>query len=507
MVLFKNSFIQALSEAEPATIVLVDKNMRITAGQLLKDSQNLALYLQTCGVQQGQKVVLMIKPGVDFTKIVYANMMLGTVIAILDPEMGADNFRAKFEQLKPDFVFSDSRLLFLSEHPILKFVLRKVGVQIPFLPSLSGVGVFSVGQWLPLLRRHKRLIIKRSEQLAQIDFQDFDTNAPFLITYTSGTLHEPKGVVHTCESLFESISLLAHILKHGENKRIATHLPHFMLIGIQAGLTVYIWDDKSSPNQKIAFIKQHQITTLFGPPSDYMPIVRFLQSAQQNLPESLSTIFLGSAPVYPSFLQQFLPLCSDAKVCILYGLTEHLVTCLQDAREKLQWQGRGDLVGKPQQGVTISIAPDGEIHVASKQLFQEYLGMGLSQRPHPTGDLGYLDFNGSLVLTGRKKDMLIRDNFNLYPGLYEPTINRIKGITEAIIIGVYDLHRETESVVLVVEGDASLTEQGIRNQLVSGSYSIDSQALPDKILFRKLARSGRQKKVDRKQIRIELAEL
>jgi hypothetical protein len=38
-------------------------------------------------------------------------------------------------------------------------------------------------------------------------------------------------------------------------------------------------------------------------------------------------------------------------------------------------------------------------------------------------------------------------------------------------------------------------------------YSIDSQALPDKIVFRKLTRSGRQKKVDRKQIRIELAEL
>jgi acyl-CoA synthetase (AMP-forming)/AMP-acid ligase II len=506
--LYENPFIRFLAALPADRVILQEGENQLTVGQLITESQFLALSLQKSGLKAGQKVVLLAKPGIDFIRIIYANMMVGSVIAIIDPEMGAENYRAKFNQFNPDFAFVDSRLLLLREHPVLAFILRKFGFYLPSLPSFSGVKIFSVGKWLPILSKHSKISLPSNIILpAKIEWLSADDQAPFLITYTSGTLNEPKGVVHTCQSVFESLNLLSEVLKHGGNRSIATHLPHFMLIGIQAGLMVHIWHPESAPASKLDFIQQNDITTLFGPPSDYLPILRHLQAQKQVFPPCLKTLFLGSAPVYCSFLEQLVPLCPQAQVLSLYGMTEHLVTCLQDAKQKLQWHGRGDLVGKPMPGVKITIAPDGEVSVHSSQLFLAYWGIGKAEIPHKTGDLGYLDPNGNLVLTGRKKDMLIRGNFNLYPGLYEPTINKIPGITEAIILGIYDQQKETERVVLVVEGAEHLTAKSIHENLISGPYSIDSQALPDQILFLPLTRSGRQSKVDRKQMRVQIAEL
>jgi acyl-CoA synthetase (AMP-forming)/AMP-acid ligase II len=502
--LFHNHFTRILASKSPHQIILVEGNTQITAGQLWRESQSLALHLRANGVQKDQKVVILAQVDADFIRLIYANMMLGATIAIIDPEMGAQNFAAKFEQLKPDCVFIDSRLLLLREHPVLRFALRKMGKFIPDLPNLGGIQVFSVGRWLPILSKHKRLTHDAKEVQPNIHWQDSDPNEPFLITYTSGTLHEPKGVVHSCNSIFASLALLSEVLKSDKNTALATHLPHFALIGIQAGLTVYIWSHMSTPQAKVDFINTNQVTTLFGPPSDFMPLIKLQNTKNELFPSCLKTIFLGSAPVYPSFLHQIIPLCPSARVLSLYGMTEHLVTCMIDARKKKDWHGQGDVVGKPMPGVQITIADDGEICVLSDQLMLEYWGLPAIMRPHRTGDQGYIDSEGNLILTGRKKDMIIRDHFNLYPGLYEPTINKIPGITEAIFLGIYNPTKETEDVILVVEGEPHLSPSYIMNQLKSGPYSIDYQALPDKIIFHTLARSGRQSKVNKALMRTQI---
>jgi len=164
----------------------------------------------------------------------------------------------------------------------------------------------------------------------------------------------------------------------------------------------------------------------------------------------------------------------------------------------------GDVVGIPLDNVNLSIADDGEVLLSSPQLFSRYLHQTSRETPHRSGDLGYLS-NGKLVLTGRKKDMIIRRDTNIYPAIYERTIKNIPGVAEAVMIGVYTDSKHDEEVFLIVESDA-YSETELMKMLQTSQYSIDREALPDRIIFRKIPLSGRQNKVDRKKLKLEITQ-
>ncbi len=279
---------------------------------------------------------------------------------------------------------------------------------------------------------------------------------------------------------------------------MATHLPHYALLGINAGIKVYLWDNKMDAAAKIHFIIAKNITTLFGPPSDFVPLIDYLNSQAARFPACVKNIYLGSAPIYNSFLSRLVRLSDSLKITCMYGMTENLMVTVQDGREKLTDTTQGDLVGRPLPKVDISIADDGEICIQSDQIYSHYWQREKTQNIHNTGDMGKIDKLGRLVLLGRKKDMIIRGNFNIYPGLYEPTIHKIKGIREAVMIGIYNNEKADEEIVLVIDGEKKLDVHNVMKQLVAGPYSIDKEALPDKIIFMPLPHSGRQAKIDRK---------
>jgi acyl-CoA synthetase (AMP-forming)/AMP-acid ligase II len=505
MGLYNNSFIEILRGIEHGKTVLADKGRSISADSLLADSLRIAGCLQKKGVKKGDRVLMVVKPGIDFLQIVYANMMLRTLLAIIDPEMGRDNFLEKLRQFRPQHVFADSRLVLLNEHPVLKFLVMRYRKMTPSLPRFKNCNLFTAGPHLPLLQTHTHICHLRKKDSPMGLMKNGLENDPFLLIYTSGTLSLPKGVVHSFGSLGKSINLLSMLLYENRDISLATHLPHFMLLGINSGIKVYIWDNTWPAKRKIEFIRNYKITTLFGPPSDFIPLIEFLQKGSIIFPESIRNIYLGSAPVFTTFLNKLIPLAPGVKITCLYGMTENLMVCSQDGHEKANYSGNGDLVGKPFPGVKLSFGNDQEIFVGSDQLYSHYFDMDSPEYPHPTGDRGKLDENGNLLLLGRKKEMIIRGNFNIYPGLYEPTINRIAGINEAVLMGVYSPEREDEEIVLVAETDGSIHQDEIMNKLRSGPFSIDKMALPDKIVFMQLPRSGRQKKVNRKLLQQTLS--
>lgn len=188
-------------------------------------------------------------------------------------------------------------------------------------------------------------------------------------------------------------------------------------------------------------------------------------------------------------------------------MTENLMVTYVDSQEKINADIEGDLVGKPFPNVKLAIENDGEISLSSDQLFTSYFHAEKHNGTHFTGDLGKIDEHGRLILHGRKKDMIIRGNFNVYPGLYEPTINKIKGIVEAVMIGFYNSKKADEEIILVVESELNLKAEDIFQKLKTGIYSIDKEAIPDKIIFSKLPRSGRQNKVNRKELAEQIKHL
>jgi acyl-CoA synthetase (AMP-forming)/AMP-acid ligase II len=500
VMLYSNYFIDTLRNFDAGKVLLVEGNQSVRAGELLDSSRQLASFLHKKGVEKGDRVVIAVKPGIQFLQIIYANMMLRTLVAIIDPEMGRDNYHAKLKQFNPDHAFADSRLVLLSEHPVAKYILLKWKKTLPSFPILKNATLFTTGMQLPIVQRHTHLKKSYEPTDAKADFMAGEDEDDFLITYTSGTLSQPKGVVHSFGSLANSIRHLAAMLQKNGDRAIATHLPHFALLGISAGIKVYLWDNAHSAKWKVDFIRQNNITTLFGPPSDYLPMVQYLNKVREKFPDSLKSIYLGSAPVYSAFLTRLLACCGQVNVTCLYGMTENLMVTYVDAREKVNASIDGDLVGTPFPNVTISIEDDGEIRTSSDQLFTSYFESAKHNGSHLTGDVGKMDERGRLILLGRKKDMIIRRNFNIYTGLYEPTINKIDGIVEAVMLGVYHPEKADEEVFLVIESEQPMDSEVILSKLKEGKYSIDKEALPDKIIFMRLPRSGRQQKVNRKEL-------
>lgn len=487
--------------------LFIDHGKKIVAGDLLENSKTLAIALFKKGVKKGDRVVIAVAPGAQFLEIIYANMMLQTVMALIDPQMGRENYLAKLSQFNPHHAFVDSRLVFLNEHPIAKFIILKLKKTIPSFPLMKGVTLFTTGFWLPIFQKHFPIQkLYRTKEIS-IEFLEDDANEEFLITYTSGTLSEPKGVVHTYQSISNSVKHLSQLIAAGENRIMATHLPQFVLLGIHSGLLVHTWDENLSEKAKLDFIKKHSITTLFGPPSDFYSLVKYLKLHNIRFPKTLKNIFLGSAPVYTSFLSDLLMYCEDIKVTCLYGMTENLMVAYIDGQEKIEAESSGDLVGKPFPGVSVQIGADGEIKLFSDQLFKGYYGQENVEEYHLTGDLGTIDDKGRIVLFGRKKDMIIRKNFNIYPGLYEPTIHKIKGVSVAAMVGIYNAEKADEEIILAIENDASLETGQVLSMLKSGPYSIDKEALPDKIILTSIPRSGRQNKVDKKALTAKIKKM
>jgi acyl-CoA synthetase (AMP-forming)/AMP-acid ligase II len=489
-----------LVKSSPEHIVLYNNDKRITAKDLLQKSINVASALLKKGFKENDVAVIAAQPGEEFLEIMYAIIMLKGKIAIIDPEMGKENYAAKMKQLQPQWMFIDSRLLLLQEHPFLKWALLRIKKTLPNITLVKGTRLVAVGKKLPALRKH----ISFSDLQKQIErapeFIPDEGLSENLIIYTSGTLQTPKGVLHTAKNLAASIHALSNLFIKNKNAIVGTYLPHFMLLGIAAGLPVKLMKPDLSAKAKINFIQKENIGIVFGPPSDYMPLILFCEKNNEMLPQCLQHVMIGSAPVHILFLKRLIAvLPTQTQITCTYGMTENLLVSIIDGRQKILYKGEGDILGKPVEGLQIIIAEDGEILLRSPQMFSRYYHEESSDEWHHTGDLGKIDEDGNIILSGRKKEMIIRRNMNIYPALYENTIKHIEGIDEAAMVGMYDETLHDEKVYLAVEGN-DINIHTIKKQLATGKHSIDKEALPDEIFKMTIPRKGRQNKIDRAAI-------
>lgn len=119
-----------------------------------------------------------------------------------------------------------------------------------------------------------------------------------------------------------------------------------------------------------------------------------------------------------------------------------------------------------------------------------------------TGDLVRLDAGGRLVLLGRKKDMILRDGYNIYPSLYEPAVAALPGVAEAAFIGLPDPDTGDEEVVLAVVPEDDAAGIDLDRLRAALPAIVDTGAVPDRIeVLDAFPRAGRAAKLDRAALR------
>lgn len=504
--LHSNKFWNRLIQRDPEVVACWHKSKSYTCRYIKEKSILMASELRKLGFEKDDKVVMALEPGPEFIIALYAGMLLGGKIAIIDPHMGRVHYQAMLKQFEPQWAFMDSRLILLQEHPILRWLYLYFNKEGIYLPSNRKTKKIACGISLPILShkvRFKTLIKPTREHVV---WNEIDPNEECMIVYTSGTTGIPKAVVHTYASLTASLDLLSDLILSMQVKRIATHLPHFILLAIQSGLEAFIWSEKMNASARYKYLIEHNIDCLFGPPSEILALVKYCEHQKLSFPESVRHILLGSAPVYPSFLKRLKSIAPiDLQITCIYGMTENLIVSTISGAEKLAAKPElGDLVGTPVRDLEYQISEAGNLLIRSPQLCTRYFHEDKHMNWHDTGDRAIIS-DGQIYLTGRSKNMIIHKNTNIYPELYEPSICQIEGVEDAALVGIYDESIEDERVILTIQTVKNdLNPYKIMKELQSGPHSIHRDALPDKILFMNIPRKGRQQKLDRESLKKEI---
>ncbi|SDH80727.1 Acyl-CoA synthetase (AMP-forming)/AMP-acid ligase II [Sinosporangium album] len=437
-------------------------------------------------------VLFAVRPGPDAVALALGAVAAGRTLVLADPGVAPSVFADRMALTKPAWVVAESFLYTLSGP--LSGLARRRGLLLPRLADPAPghpVRHLRAGPWLPGVPRGA-LSLARGLRRTGTGAISGALDDPALVVFTSGTTGHPRGVVHTRRSLGAGIELFlsAVPMRPGD----VVHTDQLML-GLPALLAGATW---SLPGRGglAAELAARRATHAFGVP------VRLDAALRESpvLPDTLRYLLLGAAPAPPAVLRRAIASAPHAEVLSVYAMTEALPIAVISARDKLASPGA---VGTPL--VKVRVGADGELMVSGPNVAWGYLG-GKRLREVATGDLGRFDDEGGLVLLGRKKDMILRDGVNIYPGLYEPAVAALPGVAEAAIVGLADEETGDEEVVLalVPDADEDLDVERVRAALPS---FVDAWALPDRIaVVAGLPRSGRTDKVDRAALRAEVAE-
>ncbi len=282
------------------------------------------------------------------------------------------------------------------------------------------------------------------------------------ITYTSGTTGEPKGVMLHQQQIETVIASLVESVNPIAEDRHLSLMPLAVLLENLAGVYVALWAGANVilpglaavglrgavglDSEKFSrLLAQIRPTTLIITPQ-LLPLLIALKQARPGLLDSLRFIALGGAPVSETLLIQAEAL--ELPVYEGYGLSE----CASVTTLNTQHANRRGSVGKPLPHIQIRISAQGEVLIEGHR-FAGYLGQAsdtVNQTWH-SGDLGYLDENGYLFLTGRLRNVFITAmGRNVSPEWIERELVLAPEILQAAVFG--EARASNTAVIVAKDG-------------------------------------------------------
>jgi acyl-CoA synthetase (AMP-forming)/AMP-acid ligase II len=311
------------------------------------------------------------------------------------------------------------------------------------------------------------------------------------LQYTSGSTAAPRGVVLSHRNVMATVRMMVEVVQVTPADRLVSWLPlyHDMgLIGLAFGALYTGADlrllppDLRNPRVWLEAITEHRATVTVSPDFGYRNCVRHIHDTAGLDLSSLRMALSGAEPVRPSTIRGFQQRFRVGDIIApAYGLAEATLAVAVWPHGKpvrVDRSGRFISVGHPCPGVRVAIAgPDGDGH-ARPEVIGEILvqGPGVMQGYYRdpeatarvlrngwlhTGDLGFLDGEGHLFVTGRIRDVIIVRGQNVVPSDIEEAVDDVAGVRYSAAIGIESERTGTQRlhVVAEVRGDAPTEDE------------------------------------------------
>jgi long-chain acyl-CoA synthetase len=438
-------------------IVLRAGDLEMTYGELNRAVCGVAASLRARGISPGDKVALLVPNVPEFTIAYFGILYAGATVVPINVLAAAPEVTYFLED-------SDARLLIV--HPLFEE------------PGRKGADPLSV----PVVIADGEEDEDTIGAMAKADPIDgphpTSPQETAVILYTSGTTGKPKGAELTHSNLLMNCAVVAPKLmpaSAGGHRALAT-LPLFHSFGQTVIQNTMIATGGSftllprfTPEEAFELIERDRLTIFAGVPTMYFALLHHRGDRAHDI-SSLEICMTGGAPmpveVMNSFEEKF-----NVEILEGFGLSETSPVASFNVLGKPRKAGS---IGYPVWGVEMCIVDDadevlpdderGEICIRGHNVMKGYLN-----RPEATketlrngwfhsGDIGLRDSDGCYWIVDRKKDMILRGGFNVYPREVEEVLYEHEDVVEAAVIGVpHESHgEEVKAVVaLTVDGKAS----------------------------------------------------
>lgn len=384
----------------------------ITFGELDRRSDQWAAALTHNGIRQGDHVLILHEMSIDLYVFMVALFKIGAVGLFLDPSFGNTYIVKAFQLCKPVAMFTGGAANWLR---LAVPELNRIPIRLTTstLRRIAGSALVS-GEVFPLA--------------------NVAANAPALLTFTSGSTGQPKGIVRTHEFLKRQLDVLKEELSLTSGEVDMTTLPIFLLANIACGVTSVI-PGGLRPRKKtydarpvLRQISALGVSRMSGAPAFFQRLCEQAQREGQTF-SGLRKIYTGGGPVFPRLLTSLSQVAPNAHLHTIYGSSECEPICTIPAGEITQVDrqrmntGSGLLAGRPIACTKVRLLksfdpqpqwarPDeaGEVIVSGDHVIKSYFkGIGDSETKltidgeiwHRTGDAGAFDTDGRLWLLGR----------------------------------------------------------------------------------------------------------
>jgi fatty-acyl-CoA synthase len=453
--------------ASPGRLALVDQHRSLDYAALDAEIDAVAVALHDDGARRGEPVGLLLENRCEYVAAWMALVRLGIACAHLGTSSTAAELPALLERTGIRRLFvSDATLPVIEpvvrEHPELGLRLFHVGRpgQAPpaGAPSYHALVRAGLGRPLP-------------SATALDATGTLDAGS---VVYTSGTTGRPKGAVRDLAAVgaMELLRILDRLpLRVGDRHLVVAPLYHsgaqaFTLINTALGATLVLMDHFEAA-RALELLSQERINSVFMVPTMIRRILELPAELHARRPTpALRALVSGAAPFGAGLRARAIERFGPAAIFDFYGATELGWVTLANGHEMLERPGT---LGRPLAGAELrAVAEDGrplppgevgKIYTRSRQHMRGYLDDdAATQEIRDRGwvtvdDLGYVDADGHLFLTGRARDMVISGGVNVYPMEVESVLSQHPSIRDVAVLGVPDEEWGERLLAVVVPGE------------------------------------------------------
>lgn len=437
---------KAAATPDEVAIYLEDEPA-ITYGAIAQEALRLVTGLRDLGLQQGDVVSFQLPNWRESVALDIAASAMGLIVNPVIPIYRDHELRFILRDARTKLIYIPQQVRSL-EFPDMLAALR------PDLPELEHIVTVRASDDYEGMLRYENLVDCKPASLDTLPV--VDPNSIKAILYTSGTTGSPKAVLHSHNTLTRVIQNSLEYWQLDERDIMLMPSPVTHITGYGSGMVLpFVTSVKSAlmarwdADAAVEFIQRVGATASVGATPYLVELVDAAQRHGTGLP-SMRLFACGGAAVPPQVINHAYEVLDNCKAFRVYGSTEAPIITLGfvgEAQQQLAAGTDGKIYGYEvrildEQGGELGVDQDGEIAARGAGAMLGYADQAQNAEAHDrdgyflTGDIGRITAEGAILITDRKKDIIIRGGENISAKEVEDVLHGHPGIREAAVVAM-----------------------------------------------------------------------